>query len=340
MPTRITQTADTVALINSRFERAKKPSSEGKSLVTKRELQQAVKAGREDDRRLDALEKRAIASNWAALESEDGIQATAAAQREYARIARKYKLPTIDGTLSVPVGSYQVLSGKIENRSLFGIGGEAPPSGSYLVLDQPIQVNGKRVTEVFISGPDFQEGERVTLNGRIDVRSFGGVEVREGRYVALSGVSNVGAGEPRFDGRNFLDPEGRQLQVLSYLNPMIADVPSTIIALGDGKAFVGRMGGFIPPDVNPFHGFYGTAKIASPTRADRAAVKFVDDEPVSAATGEKLVQISREESEQPPYPDMMTTTWYLDPAKKTAYAFANGGIAGFRNHLTSVIRLP
>ncbi|MCB9652696.1 MAG: hypothetical protein H6729_01000 [Deltaproteobacteria bacterium] len=76
------------------------------------------------------------------------------------------------------------LSGTIDNRRLFGIGGEAPPSGSYLVLSQPTKFNGRTVMEVKLPS-EHAQGASVTVQGKIAERSWGGVETRGGTVFEL-----------------------------------------------------------------------------------------------------------------------------------------------------------
>ncbi|MBI2376533.1 MAG: hypothetical protein HYV07_21235 [Deltaproteobacteria bacterium] len=249
--------------------------------------------------------------------------------------------PLIPGRIkSVKLGSYQALAGKIENRAPMGIGGEAPPSGSYLVLDKPIKVSGVRVKELYLQGPELPEGQSVKLNGRLDLVSYGGVETHGASVHALSGISNLGAGEPRFDGQGFKNAGGKKLEVLSYSRPLMYDAPARIFVLDGNKAFFGSMGGHIPPNRNPFHGFSRTLAVESATDADRKAVKSdAEGRPLSVASGKPLERISREQPVTQPYPDQMFHAWYFDAEANMAYRLASGGIAGFQNRATEVIRL-
>ena len=86
------------------------------------------------------------------------------------------------------VGQVAAFTGTVQNQNLFGIGGEAPPSGQYLVLDQPVKVGGATVDKLFL-GAGYSEGASVTLEGRLGKKSFGGVEVQNGRYYTLSDVT-------------------------------------------------------------------------------------------------------------------------------------------------------
>jgi hypothetical protein len=243
---------------------------------------------------------------------------------------------------SVKVGSNQVLSGKIENRDIMGIGGEAPPSGSYLVLDKPIRVANKVIKEVFLHGEELKSGSHARLHGRIDERSWGGVETKGASYIALSGVTNEAKGEPRalVDGR-FVTKKNETLEVLSYNRPMMYDAPARVFVLAGDKAFLGGRGGHIPPQMNPFHGFSGSAKIEGATAADQKALKFDADGIPHNKAGEALVRISPESDPGAPvYPDMMSQVWYFDDTNNKAYRVDNGGIAGFNNVVSATIETP
>lgn len=238
---------------------------------------------------------------------------------------------------SVRVGSHQVLAGKIDNRSIMAIGGEAPPSGSYLVLDKPIKVGGKTIKEVFIQGEERKQGSNVRLHGRIDEGSFGGVETPKREYIAISGVTNEKAGEPRFVKGKFVTARGAELERLSYNRPLMWDAPARIFVLDGDKAFLGGLGGFLPPERNPFHGFSGSAKITQPTPAERKAVKFDAEGTPIGKNGEAMVRIDEEAEQQASFPDQMTSRWFFDASASKAYRFDNGGIAGFSNHMAAVI---
>lgn len=237
-------------------------------------------------------------------------------------------------------GSYARLQGRVEERNEFGIGGEAPPSGNWLVLAQPIQVDGQAHGAIFLGHAPVQAGAEVDLNGRLDPKSWGGVERPRTPYVELSGVTNPGAGEPLYDGRTFTSSaSGKTLDVISYNRPLIADAPARIWVLdpGQDKAFMGAQGGFIPREVNPFHGFRGHAEMRPPTAAEQRSVEFRGDTPVDKATGTKLELVHH--SDMPDgVADGMATSWYLNPRTDTVYRFQNGGIAGFRNHMDQILK--
>jgi hypothetical protein len=238
-------------------------------------------------------------------------------------------------------GDHLSLSGKIDNRSPIGPGGEAPPAGSYLVLSEPLRVGASTAAEVFLEGRDFEQGRAVTVHGRLEERTWGGVETGNHPYVALSGVSDVGAGEPLFDGVQLTSAKsGAPLRVLVVRRNDLFDAPNAIVVLdpAQGRAFWGSFGGHIRPDANPFHGFSAAAEIAAPTDADRAAVVFdKDGNAIDAGTGERLLKVG-EELPPPGTADMFAYGWYYEDTKETVYGFVSGGIAGFVNRMQSVIR--
>jgi hypothetical protein len=239
-------------------------------------------------------------------------------------------------------GDHLTLSGKIDNREPVAIGGEAPPSGSYLVLTAPLAVGSSIFRDVFLEGRIFDQGKSVELYGRLDARTYGGVETATHTYVALSGISDLGAGEPTFDGTQFHSAANHaHLRVLVVYRRDIFDAPNAIVVLDpvEARAFLGSQGGHIRPEANQFHGFSGSAEIAPPTDADEAAVVFnKEGNPINAGTGAELRKVGEL---QPPRgtADMLSYAWYFDEATESVYTFASGGIAGFVNRMESVIHV-
>lgn len=250
------------------------------------------------------------------------------------------KLEATDG---YPFGTWKSLTGKIENvPGLMGIGGETAPGGSYLNLDQPIIMGGQEVHRVFVQGKELTDGARVELTGRLDQAHWGGVERPRVDYVALSGVTDQTAGEPRFDGEKFYDARGKELQTMSYDVPNMYDGPSTLYVLDQGsdKAWIGVQAVFIPPEMNPFMGFREARAIEYPTTADRDAIGPNDyGHLVDRRSGEEL-ELLAERGQGPDIADGMTTGWYRHPGNGDIYRFQNGGIAGFSNYMDQIVRAP
>lgn len=90
-------------------------------------------------------------------------------------------------------GTTRTITGTVENRSLFGPGGEAPPSGSWLKLDRAISVQGERVSAVFIRGKRLAKGTRASLVGKLELATWGGVTTRGGTYAQIVGATQVKA---------------------------------------------------------------------------------------------------------------------------------------------------
>ncbi|MCA9553009.1 MAG: hypothetical protein KC933_23435 [Myxococcales bacterium] len=244
----------------------------------------------------------------------------------------------VSGVDGYRAGTWLQLSGRVETRNVMGFGGEAPPSGSWLKLDQPITMGGQAVTELFLEHRELPGGARLQGTGRLDHRSWGGVEHPKTNYVAFTGLTDQGAGEPAFDGRTFTDAQGKTLDVLSWVNPQIADIPSTIFVLDQGadKVWVGASGGFIHPDMNPFHGFRKSVAIEAPNAKDRAKIK--DDADGHPMWGDQKLDLLGGWGQGPDVADGMATQWYRNPANGDLLCFSNGGIAGFHNHLDQVVR--
>lgn len=79
--------------IDAVFAAATKAASGSGTKVNVAELRKAVEAGLKDDNRLDTAEKDALARNWASLFTGAGWEATQAAQKEYAKLQKKFDLP-------------------------------------------------------------------------------------------------------------------------------------------------------------------------------------------------------------------------------------------------------
>lgn len=249
-----------------------------------------------------------------------------------------------EGARSLEPGAYHQLSGEIVHRQIFGIGGEAPPSGTYLVLDEPRKVNGQLVKELYVERwPELEEGAKLQLNGRLDIRSFGGVEMPPTNYYALSGVTNLSAGEPKFDGETFTNAEGKTLPWLSYNRPLMYDAPAKIFVLDQGHdtAFVGAMGGMVPPWKNGFHGLSGSAEIESATAADRNAITIgADGVPTSKATQQELTHVGLEPGPSAtPIPGGAQRNWYFDAEGSTLYRIDSRASAPNPHQLSQVVRL-
>ncbi len=246
---------------------------------------------------------------------------------------------------SLKIGEYHQLSGQIAHRNHFGIGGEAPPSGNHLVLDEPKQVNGQTVNELYLRNQDeLAEGTRLELNGRLDQGSYGGVETPPRTYLALSGVTNLSAGEPKYDGQQFTSSAGKKLPILAYNRPMLYDAPARIFVLDQGqdRAFLGGMGGMVPPWMNHFHGFRGSAKIENATQADRNAIT-IDSEgaPTSKASGKKLTHVGQETADPSgPIPFGAPPNWFYDADAGTLYRIDPQLGSSQPHRLAQVIRLP
>ncbi|MBX7099046.1 MAG: hypothetical protein K1X89_15150 [Myxococcaceae bacterium] len=222
----------------------------------------------------------------------------------------------VDAVDTFKAGSYGRITGTVERRDIMAIGGEAPPSGDWLKLSSAIKVDGKLVDSVYL-GDGFRSGSKLALNGRFDVGTYGGVETTAHTYVQLTGISNLGKGEPLFDGKKFTDAEGKTLARLSYNRPMIMDAPAVILVLSadQKKAFVGSMGGFIRPEMNPFHGFRSQKELVKPTRVETS------DLTVGATTlkknGESLDFIGK---------DAQNRRWYFDGDRSTAFGVMGGKV--------------
>lgn len=240
-------------------------------------------------------------------------------------------------------GQALVLEGTIENRQPMAIGGEAPPSGSWLLLPSPIRIDTLVTREVYLVDKLLPSGTKARLYGTLGLRELGGVETPRRAYATLSGISDLAAGEPFFDGEQFWSQESSEpLRMLVVDQAHLVDGISRIVVLEEVRqlAQVGTWGGRQFASTSPFHGFYARVAIEHPTPADLAAIRFDEQQkPVDVATGEPLREIARAGPETP-YPDAMDTTYFWDERAETVYVVLNGGIAGFHNHVQWVIHVP
>jgi hypothetical protein len=186
-------------------------------------------------------------------------------------------------------------------------------------------------------------GTKALLYGRLGLREYGGIETPRRAYATLSGISDLAAGEPFYDGQQFWSQESDEaLRMLLLDRAHLADAPSRMIVLEEARqlAHVGTWGGLQPPSGSPFNGFYARAAIEHPAAADLAAIRFDEQRrPVDVATGEPLREVGLGGPETP-YPDAMYTTYYWNEHTETVYVMLNGGIAGFQNHIQWVIHVP
>jgi hypothetical protein len=239
-------------------------------------------------------------------------------------------------------GEHLALQGTIENREPVVLSPEVPEVGSYLVLDAPLAGGSSMIRDVFLDGRTFKQGMKVRLYGRLDARTYSGTDSAAHSYAALSGISDLGAGEPSFDGAQFHSAANNaHLRVLIIHRRDLFDAPNAIVVLDPAakRAFVGSQGGRIRAEANPFHGFSSSAEIGAPTDENRAEVVFNrEGNPVLAGTDVELLKVG-EEQPPPGTADVFSHVWYFDDGTETIYTFVSGGIAGFVNRMGSVIHL-
>ncbi|MEQ9496493.1 MAG: hypothetical protein RIT81_06535 [Deltaproteobacteria bacterium] len=246
----------------------------------------------------------------------------------------------VEATDGFPFGGYHEFAGRIEERNPLAIGGEAPPSGNYLILDRPIKVGGEDHRAVFVGRANVKPGDVVKLTGRLDKIEHGHVTNVGAYVIGLSGVTNQSAGEPKFDGEKFTDAQGKDMKAFSWDDPRIADEPAQLFVVDQGadKVWFGSNGGFLPQGVNPFGGFRGYRKIDNATNEERAKIGTdAQGHPFDKTTNQKF-DLLHTVGQGPRVMDGMSTSWYRNPSNGTLYRFQNGGIAGFSNHLDQIVR--
>ena len=218
--------------------------------------------------------------------------------------------------------------------------GGAGAFGSWLKLDTPVKIGDLEVKELYLEYRNVPEGQAVQLNGRLDVREGPAEIFPPIRFGVLSGMTNLTAGQPRYDGKDFFGATGKKLPQLHWNEPLVMDKPATLFVPDQGadKMFVGAIGGMIAPWMNHFHGFRGAVNITGPSRTDIKTVRWDHSAggPVLSASGKALKMIGKETS-----PIVHSQAhWFLDPASKTAYRFAPiGGFGALQPKLDQVVRL-
>jgi hypothetical protein len=81
----------------------------------------------------------------------------------------------------------EVLTGIVQRLSLMGIGGEAPPSGNWLILNKPVVVDGVKCDRVYLGLADLKVGGQYTVSGELSLVRKRGVETTV-TYASLTNV--------------------------------------------------------------------------------------------------------------------------------------------------------
>lgn len=227
---------------------------------------------------------------------------------------------TASGRANFEAGKYAELKGKL---------GPADAEGArYLTLEKSIQVGESIADTIKVPGGDRWKEGQVTLNGRLDLVQTMLMIHPPTFEVQMTGVTNTSGGEPRFDGQNFFNSKGAQLERLDNHRPNMWDGPSVVIAVDHAadRAFFGSIAsGFRRPDMenfNPFGGFNDSRELRQPTRQDIGELEFKapndtnararEQWPFSRATGEALAQIGGPDTVQ-------GKRWFIDHATDKIY---------------------
>lgn len=159
------------------------------------------------------------------------------------------------------------------NRGAFQtIRGKVTKVGKELLLELPraVKLEGRSIEAIVLRTAALKAGQRVTVHGRLDSR-------QSDHALVLSGISNVGNGEPRFDaqGHRFLGTRGASAgQVLPsiFLNgrdlPMGEPLRVAVIDSAQKKVFFASQAGLVAPGENAFQGVEASAPLRIPSRAD------------------------------------------------------------------------
>jgi len=90
----------------------------------------------------------------------------------------------------------EVLEGVVQKLTLFGPGGEAPPSGLYLILSKPVQIAGQSFDRVYLSEANLSVGGHYVLAGDLSAVSKRGV-VTTVRYAVLANAQKLEVEPPQ-----------------------------------------------------------------------------------------------------------------------------------------------
>lgn len=187
--------------------------------------------------------------------------------------------------VDVQEGHYARVSGVVGHNRV-GIPGVLPQHDAYVELHTPIAVqktDGSRTapldTAYLRNVRALDDGAQVVLCGRIEIETTRSVETgRAHDHLFLTGLTYVSAGEPCFNGEHFLNRRGEQLPVARVpYDPNLPDLPNQFVVadVAGQTLFVGNLGGFIPPQANPFHGLTASpmlAPAAGDLNVDRATL--------------------------------------------------------------------
>jgi hypothetical protein len=230
-------------------------------------------------------------------------------------------------------GTWNTMTGVVQNRE--GIPEGPVPAGHWLQLDKPIMLKNnqpggggaaQKITSVFISditrqyGTDGQGNMTSELHGRIDLVTRRGLNGNSATFAQLTGISDLRAGEPRFNGKTFTD-RGETLTQLQWFSG-VPDVPAQLFVLDGDTAFAGAIGGFT---TMPFHFTGKSFPIQEPDALDRQSVKIDAQGNAVTQDGRQLREIGHQ-AEGPG--DEPGQRWFVDSDSKTIYGFQTGGFVG------------
>ena len=197
-------------------------------------------------------------------------------------------------------GGYQTVRGKVAKK------------GEHVVLElsRAMKLDGRPVQTIALKGGTAKPGQQVTLHGRVDLRL-------EEPVVVLSGLSNVGAGEPRYDARSkrFVATigaaSGFDLPALNLNNRdcrLGAPARTAIVDAQQKKVFFANLNGSLAQGANPFHGIDGVTALRTPSRAEQMRWAVKGSQLLSKRNGQLLERLG---SQGP-------ALWFFDVEHKTA----------------------
>ncbi len=197
-------------------------------------------------------------------------------------------------------GGYQTVRGKVVKKGELVV----------LELSRAMKLDGRPVRTIALKGGTAKPGQQVTLYGRVDLR-VGEPEV------VLSGLSNVGAGEPRYDARSkrFVatlgSASGSELPALNLNNRdarLGAPARTGIVDSQQKKVFFANLNGSLAQGANPFHGIDSVVALRAPSRAEQLRFAVKGNQLLSKRNGQSLERLG---SQGP-------ALWFYDAEHKTA----------------------
>lgn len=166
------------------------------------------------------------------------------------------------------IGDYAVFHGSVRTCGLPGARRLGLQSARRLVLEHPIRVIDRHGQQILFDGVGWVHLEDCKDLGEGGVAICARLDLIHGRFVGVSGITNLSAGEPRYDGEVFRSGHGTELLELRFAKTTprgeaVASIPRQGFAVFapprrgqyPTRAFYGRRTFWKRPEYNTFGGF-------------------------------------------------------------------------------------